>query len=267
VRGSGESDKPGRRDAYRLAQLVDDLGAVLDAVSPARPVHLLGHDWGSIQAWAGVCDPRFATRVSSYTSISGPSLDHAGQWMREAGRHPGATARQLLDSYYIGLFHIPGLAEMMWRSGRLMSCDFGENAGVRPKFHGIAASREDRGSRHRAFANTNHDRVESFQRFAAYLFQKLAWCAETFDVVVGVHVDTRSAVALGVTQGPDARASHLSHKLGRAAPLFPQVPGAGVRTVGSRLHRDRQEGERELSAHVALASRDRGGGVRRPQMS
>jgi len=102
VRGSGESDKPGRRDAYRLAQLVDDLGAVLDAVSPARPVHLLAHDWGSIQAWAGVCDLRFATRVSSYTSMSGPSLDHAGQWMREAGRHPGATARQLLDSYYIG---------------------------------------------------------------------------------------------------------------------------------------------------------------------
>ncbi|PZS19750.1 MAG: short chain dehydrogenase [Pseudonocardiales bacterium] len=119
VRGCGASDKPGRREAYRLGQLVEDLGAVLDAVSPDRPVHLLAHDWGSIQSWPAICSPRFATRVASFTSISGPSLDHAGTWMREATKHPGATLRQLLESHYTVLFQLPILPELAWRTGRL----------------------------------------------------------------------------------------------------------------------------------------------------
>lgn len=119
VRGAGQSDKPAQRSAYLMARLVEDLAAVLDAVSPTRPVHLLAHDWGSIQSWAAVCDERFASRIASYTSISGPSLDHAGVWMRDLRRHPVAGARQLLDSYYIGLFQLPGLPEAAWRSGAL----------------------------------------------------------------------------------------------------------------------------------------------------
>jgi NAD(P)-dependent dehydrogenase (short-subunit alcohol dehydrogenase family)/pimeloyl-ACP methyl ester carboxylesterase len=115
VRGTGESDKPAGRSDYRMTQLVADLGAVLDAVSPDRPVHLLAHDWGAIHCWAAVCDPRFAERVASFTSISGPSLDHAGAWLRRAGNHPGAAARQLLGSSYIALFQVPGLAEAVLR--------------------------------------------------------------------------------------------------------------------------------------------------------
>lgn len=117
VRGTGASDKPRARAAYTLPRLVDDLVAVIDAVSPDRPVHLLGHDWGSIQCWPALTDPRLAGRVSSFTSISGPSLDQAAIWMREVRRHPRATLAQALASYYIGLFHVPGLAELAWRRG------------------------------------------------------------------------------------------------------------------------------------------------------
>jgi len=117
VRGCGASDKPRQRHAYRIDRLVDDLGAVLDAVSPDRPVHLLAHDWGSIQAWPVVCDARFAARIASYTSISGPSLDHAAIWIRAAAEHPGATLRQLLDSYYTLVFQLPVLPELGWRTG------------------------------------------------------------------------------------------------------------------------------------------------------
>lgn len=119
VRGAGDSDKPPARSAYRMTQLVDDLGAVLDAVSPDRPVHLLAHDWGSIQSWPAVTDPRFADRIASFTSISGPSLDHAGAWMRAMHKHPMATAKQLLDSYYIMLFQLPGLPERLMRTRQL----------------------------------------------------------------------------------------------------------------------------------------------------
>ena len=117
MRGTGQSDQPGKRRDYRMAQLVADLGAVLDAVSPERPVHLLAHDWGAIHSWAAVCEARFAERVASFTSISGPSLDHAGAWLRKARKHPRAAARQLLGSTYIALFQVPRVPEALMRGG------------------------------------------------------------------------------------------------------------------------------------------------------
>ena len=115
VRGCGASDKPAERSAYRMPRLVEDLSAVIDDVSPDRPVHLLAHDWGSIQAWAAVSDPQLRERIASYTSISGPCLDHVRPWLRSARLR--SVLRQALESYYIALFQIPGLAELSWRRG------------------------------------------------------------------------------------------------------------------------------------------------------
>lgn len=117
VRGAGASEVPAGRPGYRIPRLVEDLAAVLDATSPHAPAHLLAHDWGSIQAWAAVTDPRFADRIASFTSISGPSLDHARAWLRAASQHPAATANQLFRSSYLPLFLTPWLPEALWRSG------------------------------------------------------------------------------------------------------------------------------------------------------
>lgn len=124
VRGAGGSGQPEQRSGYRLDQLADDLARVIDAVSPGRPVHVLAHDWGSIQCWHAVTDERLAGRIASYTSISGPCLDHVGQWFRSRLRRP--TPRRLRElavqgasSGYIGLFQIPALPEALWRSGLL----------------------------------------------------------------------------------------------------------------------------------------------------
>src|ERR1051326_5334046 len=54
VRGAGGSGAPGDRGGYRLDRLAADLAAVVRAVSPGRPVHLVAHDWGSIQGWHAV---------------------------------------------------------------------------------------------------------------------------------------------------------------------------------------------------------------------
>lgn len=121
VRGAGDSDKPRGRAAYRAERLVEDLAAVLDSVSPVTPVHLVGHDWGSIQSWVAVTSPRFADRIASFTSISGPHLDYVGVWMRDRS-HPSASARQFLKSWYIVAFQLPGLPE---RILRLTSVDRG----------------------------------------------------------------------------------------------------------------------------------------------
>ncbi len=122
VRGFGASDKPGKRLDYRLDKLANDLEAVIRALSPDRPVHLIAHDWGSIQSWEAVTEPRLASLLASYTSISGPCLDHVGHWLRERlqQKSPRAWVQvggQLLSSWYIGLFHTPWLPELAWRAG------------------------------------------------------------------------------------------------------------------------------------------------------
>lgn len=119
VRGAGASGAPSGSAGYTLAQLVDDLAAVLETVSPRRPVHLVGHDWGSVQCWEAVTGELLAGRIASFTSISGPCLDHVGHWIRSRLRPfgLGQLARQALRSWYIGFFQLPLLPEVMWRSG------------------------------------------------------------------------------------------------------------------------------------------------------
>ena len=122
VRGAGRSDAPDTRAGYALPLLVDDLGAVVDAVSPDAPVHLVGHDWGSIQGWEAVTTEGVAHRVASYTSISGPPLDHAANWARRhRTRDPGPALRQAMHSWYILFFHLPFLPELMARGDRATS--------------------------------------------------------------------------------------------------------------------------------------------------
>jgi pimeloyl-ACP methyl ester carboxylesterase len=116
VRGAGESDKPRGRQAYRQQQLTEDLVTVLDEVSPDAPVHLLGHDWGSMQSWDAVSDPVLAGRFASFTSISGPSLVYASRWLRARGQ-AADTARQLLSSTYMMVFQLPLLPELAARAG------------------------------------------------------------------------------------------------------------------------------------------------------
>ena len=117
VRGAGRSTAPDDRSGYRLDQLADDLVTVADAVSPDAPVHLVGHDWGAIQSWHAVTEPRYAHRFASYTAVSGPDLDHAGHWFRTRPDGVRAALRQAARSGYIGFFHLPLVPEAVWLTG------------------------------------------------------------------------------------------------------------------------------------------------------
>src|SRR3954469_1831765 len=70
VRGAGESSRPSSRSGYRLEQLVADVASVIDSLG-VEQVHLLAHDWVSIQGWAAVTDDSVMRKVASFTSISG----------------------------------------------------------------------------------------------------------------------------------------------------------------------------------------------------
>jgi NAD(P)-dependent dehydrogenase (short-subunit alcohol dehydrogenase family)/pimeloyl-ACP methyl ester carboxylesterase len=118
VRGAGESERPSGRSGYRFPQLISDVGAVIDSLGVGQ-VHLLAHDWGSIQGWAAVTDDAVMSKVASFTSISGPHLNYAGKFLRSARTPRGLfdVVRQFMASGYIWFFLCPGLPELMIRSG------------------------------------------------------------------------------------------------------------------------------------------------------
>ena len=49
-RGYAPRARPRRRRDYRLSSLSGDVVALIEAIG--RPVHLVGHDWGSAVAWS-----------------------------------------------------------------------------------------------------------------------------------------------------------------------------------------------------------------------
>ena len=96
--GRRRSDAPPRRADYRSERPRRRPGRGARR-GPARRgrCHLVGHDWGSVQLWDAVAaestDPRLRGRIASFTSVSGPSLDHAARLVRaRAARRSGGAA-------------------------------------------------------------------------------------------------------------------------------------------------------------------------------
>lgn len=115
VRGAGQSSIPKKIKAYALPQLSLDLESVVNQLLPDRAFHVAAHDWGSIQTWESVTEAKFKDRILSYTTISGPCLDHAAFWMREQFKHDKPKFfKQLFKSWYIVLFQLPVVAPTMW---------------------------------------------------------------------------------------------------------------------------------------------------------
>ncbi|MBU7597735.1 SDR family oxidoreductase [Streptomyces sp. P38-E01] len=121
VRGSGSSTAPvPLRGGFTLEKLTDDFLTVVDAVSPDHPVHLVGHDWGSVQGWEFATVRRTEGRIASFTSISGPSLDHFGHWIKKRAARPtprraGQLLGQTAKSWYVYALHTPALPELAWK--------------------------------------------------------------------------------------------------------------------------------------------------------
>jgi pimeloyl-ACP methyl ester carboxylesterase len=119
VRGAGASEAPQGINPYQFQYLIADLAAVADAVSPNKPVHLIGSDWGSLQGWKAVESPLMAGRIASF-STAAPSLDHVGVWFQrrlQGGSLQGMlqAGKQMLGSLYMGAFQLPVVPELTWR--------------------------------------------------------------------------------------------------------------------------------------------------------
>ena len=122
ARGIGRSTPAIVHHPYALTRMADDIDAVARATSPDRPPHLVGHDWGSVQAWEYVGDAEREQWAASFTSISGPCLDHLGHSMRARLRRPTPTRvapvlAQAAKSSYVAYLHVPVASTVMWRLG------------------------------------------------------------------------------------------------------------------------------------------------------
>ncbi|MEU8296934.1 alpha/beta hydrolase [Micromonospora sp. NPDC048909] len=100
-RGYSPGARPETVEAYRLAELVADVVALLGALG-VEAAHLVGHDWGAVVAWAVAA--AHPGRIRTLTAVSVP--------------HPAAMAyalahdtQQKVRSSYMVLFRQPGKAE------------------------------------------------------------------------------------------------------------------------------------------------------------
>jgi pimeloyl-ACP methyl ester carboxylesterase len=121
-RGAGASSVPDSVSAYELERLADDFDAVVDALAPGAPVHVVGHDWGAATMWEFLSRPAAAKRVASYTSISGPDPQHLSGFIRDGlaqPYRPRCFARALSQAAhfsYMIVFSIPVLAPAAMRA-------------------------------------------------------------------------------------------------------------------------------------------------------
>ncbi|MEN3318854.1 MAG: SDR family oxidoreductase [Mycobacterium sp.] len=112
-RGVGKTSVPKPISAYTMACYADDFAAVIDAVAPGEPVHVLAHDWGSAGMWEYLSRPGASDHVASFTSVSGPSGDHLNRYIVGSLKRPYRPRQflralsQFLSFAYMGFFSIP----------------------------------------------------------------------------------------------------------------------------------------------------------------
>ena len=112
LRGYSPGARPPRSGDYQQGRIVADVLAMLDVLG-YDAAHVVGHDWGGASAWAVASAAPDRVRTLTVLSTPYPSAMTA----------VALRSTQLLKSWYMGLFQIPGLAERalhpggpMWRA-------------------------------------------------------------------------------------------------------------------------------------------------------
>jgi pimeloyl-ACP methyl ester carboxylesterase len=99
-RGYSPGARPARRRDYRLPLLVSDVLALIEA-SGADRVHLVGHDWGAVVAWAFA-----AAHPDRLASVAPVSVPHPAAFLKAL-----YTSNQFTSSWYVYAFQLPTVPE------------------------------------------------------------------------------------------------------------------------------------------------------------
>ncbi|KDD76687.1 alpha/beta hydrolase, partial [Helicosporidium sp. ATCC 50920] len=103
MRGYGQSDKPRGFRSYCYRHLVNDVAAVVRAISPKRPVYLVAHDWGANVAW--MFAHRHADMIKKLVILCVP---HPRCFLKNA------DLAQMRRSWYVFAFQMPFVGEAMF---------------------------------------------------------------------------------------------------------------------------------------------------------
>ncbi len=102
-RGFAPGARSRRRRDYTLPKLAADVAALIDEAGGSA--HVVGHDWGAATAWATA--GHHPEKVRTLTAVSGA---HPAAFLKAM-----VTSDQLRKSYYMGLFTLPFLPELVVR--------------------------------------------------------------------------------------------------------------------------------------------------------
>ena len=105
-RGYSPGAQPRSISAYTLDHLCGDVLALADAAG-VQQFHVLGHDWGAAVAW-GLA----ATQPERVQTLSAVSVPHPAALLR------ALRGSQALRSWYMALFQLPVLPELLFRARR-----------------------------------------------------------------------------------------------------------------------------------------------------
>jgi len=100
MRGYGDSDKPERISAYKIANLTEDIKSVIEGLGREKCI-LVCHDWGAVIGWSFV--EQHMNMVEKYVMMGAPSS--------KAWRKVMNGLDQFIKSWYIFYFQMPRLPE------------------------------------------------------------------------------------------------------------------------------------------------------------
>ena len=105
LRGYNDSDKPQKQSAYVMDELIKDVEGVIKGLGYDKCI-LVGHDWGGAIAWYfAYAHPQMLERLIIL------NLPHPAKFAQGL-----FTPQQLLRSWYIFLFQLPWLPELLLQS-------------------------------------------------------------------------------------------------------------------------------------------------------
>ena len=108
-RGCSPRARPPRRRDYSIPLLTDDVVDLVETVAGRSPVHLVGHDWGSVIAWTVA-----SRRPDLIRSLTAVSVPHPAAFLRAF-----VTSAQLLRSWYMLVFQFPWIPEFLLSNRRI----------------------------------------------------------------------------------------------------------------------------------------------------
>lgn len=120
-RGYSLGATPSARSAYKSSELVADVHVFLKTLE--QPAYLIGHDWGAVVAWdVAIQHPN---QIKHLTALSVP---HKAAFMQAMLR-----SNQLFKSYYMGLFQLPKIPELLFEKVPKLGLALLKNSGMTPQ--------------------------------------------------------------------------------------------------------------------------------------